>query len=160
MSGVIDTKNISPIGNLIAYDMALGLDYGDIATNHSLTLDQVAKMARGNLVQKKVREHMAALEARMLEDTAENPVRRFLHSKGLVAGRRLVDEMDNEDPELGASASTRIKAAEAVLKLGGHTPKEESSAVSMVINISAGKAEMAGKIAKEVIEHAPDYVDG
>lgn len=160
--GTHNTDNIKPIGSLIAYDIALGLDEEDIAAHHGLSREEVQKISRGNLVKKKVREYAKEIEERLVQDTVDNPVRKFLHSKGLVACKRIVEELDNDVPEMGGSATTRLRAAELVLKYGGHAPQESGAAAGAVINItiSQDKANMAERIAKEVIEHAPDYVDG
>lgn len=158
--GVPDVRNITPIGSLVAYDIALGLSYGDIAVHHKLTLDEVHKIARGNLVQKKVREFTAEIGERVLGEVSADPVRNFLAGKGMVAAEVLVREVENTESETGASATTRINAAKEVLALGGRTAQKEVKAPQMIINITADKVNRAAEIQEEVLKNVPDFVDG
>lgn len=160
MNGVAETKNIEPIGALVAYDLALGLSLGDIALHHNLTVENVQKIARGNLVQKKVREFQASLEERILDEQAKDPVRAFLAGKGMTFAKTLVSEATN--CEEGSNASTRLKAAELGLKFGGRDfgSANGRGPAAVQINISLEKHERASRILQTDLTNIPDYVDG
>lgn len=158
--GNLNTKNINPIGGLIARGLALGLSYEDLAIQHGMTTEQVAQIARGNLVKQRVRELMKEIDEEAIANAGASDVKVYLAAKGLSSAKRLVIEMENEDTELGASATTRINAAKTILELGGHSaPKGEAPPVA-VIMISGGKAERAEKIANATQAVVHDNVDG
>lgn len=159
--GVPDTKNITPIGKLVAWDIAIGLTPEEAAIHLNLTKDEAVKIVRGHLVQKQIREFQDELQERLLEQQAGDPVRQFLHGKGMVFAETIVAEAQAEDTEEGTStAASRLKAAELGLKYSGRTAVVENKAPQMIINITADKMKRAEDIREEVLNNVPDYVDG
>lgn len=162
MQGVAETKNITPQSAQVAYDLALGLELQDIADHLGMPLDRVQKIARGNLVQKKVKELTKELEDRMLDEQAKDPVRQFLAKKGMAFAKTIVQEATNDGE--GASPVTRLKAAELGLKFGGRDfgNKDGRNMAAVQINISMEKAAKATQIETNFrnLTDVPDYVDG
>lgn len=155
------SEKLLPIGAGVARSLALGLDLEDIATQYSLPVDQIAKVARGNLVKKRVREIQQELDQQFIVDASENPVLQYAKGKGLKAIQRAAIEVDNTDKEDGgATASTRLQAAKLVLEVGGNLVKEKEQSAGAVIMISADKVNLGRTIINNHVEAQPDYVDG
>jgi hypothetical protein len=126
-----------------------------------LTVENVAKIARGNLVQKRVREVTKELDARVIEEAAADPTMLFIRNKSMKAAARLAHEVDNMDREdEGATASTRLKAAETLLSIGGYRAKEEDRSGGVVIMISGDKINLGRDIIEKNVTTMPDFVDG
>lgn len=152
---------LSSIASTVARYLALGLDYEDIAVQTGLPIDSISKVARGNLVKKRVKEISKDIDERVIEDAAADPVTLFLKGKSMKAAATLVAESENYDKEEGgATASTRISASKEVLALAGYKAQEASAGPSAVIMISADKVELGQAIIKKTSEVMPDFVDG
>lgn len=155
------SANLTPIASMVARDLALGLDYDDISTHTGLSLENIAKIARGNLVKRRVRELGEEIDTQLVQEAAESPVRQYLAGKGLAAAQLLHSEMNNYNKEEeGATAATRLKAAEKVLELGGHSSPAQDAGSGAVIMISTEKVEIGKQIREKVIKDVPDFVDG
>jgi hypothetical protein len=155
--GSPNTDNIKPLAQLVAYEIALGLTYEEIAESRSIPLDHVLKLSRGNLVKKRVKEFQIELKDRLLEEKAHDPVVQFLHKKGMTFAKTIVEEAENRDE--GATPATRLKAAQLGLQFGGRTNSETNNAPTVVVNISQNKLKKASEIQEEVLKAVPDYVD-
>lgn len=152
---------LNPIASMVARSLALGLDYEDIAVQTGLSVDNIAKVARGNLVKKRMRELQKEIDQQLVEDAAASPVVQFLKGKSMKAAETLSHEAENFDKEeQGATASTRIKAATEILTLAGYKQQEEKSSVGAVIMISADKVNLGRDIIEKTSEVMPDFVDG
>lgn len=154
---------LEPVAAGVARLLALGLDYETIASQFSLPIETIAKVARGNLVKRRVKEIGKELDEQLVKDAGDNPVRQKLAAMGLKAADRLLTEMDNEDMEAGANASTRLKAAEKVLELGGHKQQSGNTGAQAIIMISADKVNLGKTIINNINNTEkvmPDFVDG
>lgn len=154
-------EKLDSIASTVARYLALALDYEDISVQTGLTVDQVAKVARGNLVKKRSREIQKEIDARVIEDAAADPTLLFIKGKAMKAASRLAEEVDNFDKEeSGASSSTRISAAKELLALGGYKQSEERGQTGAVIMISADKVSLGRDIIEKTSEVMPDFIDG
>jgi hypothetical protein len=155
------SEKLLPIGAGVARSLALGLDLEDIAVQYSLPMEQISKIARGNLVKKRVQELTVAMDKQFLEDAAENPVIAFAKGKGLATIQQVAVEVENQDKEEGgATASTRLQAAKLMLEVGGNLSKEKETSAQPIIMISADKVNLGRTIINNIVESCPDYVDG
>jgi hypothetical protein len=124
-------------------------------------MESVAKIARGNLVKKRVQELTVAMDKQFIEDAAENPVLAFAKGKGLATIQQVAVEVENQDKEEGgATASTRLQAAKLMLEVGGNLHKEKEATQMPIIMISADKVNLGRTIINNHVEAQPDYVDG
>jgi uncharacterized protein YdbL (DUF1318 family) len=154
-------EKLDPIAAMTARSLALGLDYEDIAVQTGLSVEDIAKVARGNLVKKRMREIQKEIDQQLVEDAAASPVVQYLKGKSMRMAETLVAEAENYNrEEQGATASTRIKAATEVLGLAGFQKQEEKKTQNAVIMISAEKVELGRDIIENNIKTMPDFVDG
>lgn len=154
-------EKLPPIGAGIARSLALGLSLEDISIQYDTPLEIVTKIARGNLVKKRVREISSEIDNQFIKDAGESPVLLYAKQRGLAAIKRVDSEMDNWDKEDGgATASTRLAASKLMLEVGGNLTKRDDKGVSAVIMISADKVNLGKTIINQHVEAMPDYVDG
>lgn len=157
-------EKLDGIASTVARYLALGLDYEDISVATGLPVDNVAKVARGNLVKRRTRELQKEIDERVVEDAAADPVALYLKGKSMVAAKTLVSEAENYDKEdQGATASTRISASKEILNLAGYKGQSEEQGAGTVIQISAEKVDIAQQIIQnkeQKIQDMPDFVDG
>lgn len=152
---------LAPIFRQIARDVALGCSLEDIAALRDISLEDLKKVTRGGTFSKAVSEIQKAIDLQVIEEAAEDPIRRKLKVASMNAANRLVDEVNNFDKEQGANASTRIKAASTVLDISGYT-KQENTAPLAVIMLSPGKLELIKNASPDslLLKDVPDLVDG
>lgn len=154
-------EKLEPIASTVARLLSLGLDYEDVATSTGLPIDSVAKVARGNLVKKRIRELTKELDERVIDDAATDPTTLFLRNKSMKAAETLAYEAENYDKEeQGATSSTRISASKEILALAGYKAQEEKSSGGNVIMISADKVNLGRDIIEKTSTVMPDFVDG
>lgn len=146
---------LEPITRMIVREVALGLTSEEIALNHpEYTEQQINKMRAGTTFMKAVQEMLHEIDLEVIEHAGEDPVRKYLRSKGLCAARTLVDIADCVE----ASESARVNAANSILDRGGYGKKVEEQAAIPVIMLSPEKLN-AVLAAKGPLATIPDCVD-
>jgi len=146
---------------MVARDVALGCSIEEIAALRNLPSEEVRKVTRGGTFLKAVSEIQKEMDLRVIEEEAEDPIRRKLKVGAMRAANRLVEEIENTDRVEGASSTTRIKAATTVLEMSGYGKQENTSPLA-VIMLSPGKLEaVRGTTPIEIVlKDVPDMVDG
>jgi hypothetical protein len=144
----------------VARYLALGMSLPDICTAYGLPYDHW-KTATDTLIFRKEYERISLeLEKRFLEDATEDPVVARLRLASSKAASRLSEEVDNFDPESGASAATRIRAADSILDRIGYTKKQEQSAPPALILVHLNASDFAAARAKALQPQPSDIVIG
>jgi len=155
---------MKPIYSIVAREMALGISLSDICKARGLNLESLQRVARGDLFQQEVKRVQGEIEQQIIEKAVEDPVLQKLQALSYRAVTTLSDEMDNYDPELGGSATTRISAADKILNKAGYSGKKDGADSASVIILSLSEAKLnsvkAVDLNRKLIESAPDSVDG
>jgi len=146
-------KELKPKHLLVARYMALGLSLKDICARYHLNYKSWQQTVRGDLFKAKVAELVEEIETNLVESVTEDPVLLKLKAAAGSAVDVLVTEMENVDEDTGASAATRISAADKLLKKAGYDSGMEEDK-SAIINISLSQdmldaVKISGKIAKQ-----------
>lgn len=152
-------ENLEPIVRMMVRERALGLDYSDIAAAHPEYDElQVAKICQGATFKRAVKEMQEQIDQELIEHAAQDPVKQFLHSKGLSAAHRLAALAENHDGE--TPHAVQKSAADSLLDRGGYgAPKENVVIPILMLSPAKLDAVQGLKKADGVIE-MPDYVDG
>jgi hypothetical protein len=135
-------KALSPIHRMVARELALGFDLGEICRVRKLDIEAWRRMTNSKMFKIEVARLADAIEEQLIQEAGEDPAFQKLRAARLAAADTLIEETRNYDPESGASAATRISASKDVLDRAGITKKQEANAPAIVINISGGKAEL------------------
>jgi hypothetical protein len=155
---------LKPVYTIIAREMALGLDLRDICDARKLNYDSIVRVSRGELFKAEVTRLQAVIEDEMVTTALEDPVLAKLKLLSYNAVGRMSDEMDNYDPETGASAATRLSASKAILDKAGYSGKRDDNDGAKVIILSLSteklKAVKTVDIDNLLIKDVPDSVDG
>lgn len=115
-----------------------------ICEKYNLNYDWMKKVAGSELFQRELARAREKFQDELLAKELEDPAMQALRQSAGRAAEVLVSEMDNYNPDSGASAATRIKAADSILdRIGLAAPKsqEREAAPQVVINISTEKLE-------------------
>ena len=155
---------LKPIYTMVAHELALGIELRDICEARGLKYESIQRVARGDIFQQELKRFQNEIEREMVESAATDPILRKLQGLSYRAVTTLGEELDNHDPEDGASATSRIAASRGILDRAGYSGKSESDKdVKVIIMLSEGKLDAVKKatdITAEVLEQVPDYVDG
>ena len=154
-------KDLAPIYKMVARDVALGISLEDSAEARSLPLREVKRVARGQAFYLLVNKFNLEIDAQLVKEAAEDPVRRKLAASSLKAAEVLTDEMENYDKESGGTAANRIKAADIILKTMGYGSQKQEQNLA-VIMLTPGKLSTVRRTRDrmEDLKSVPDMVDG
>jgi hypothetical protein len=100
---------------------------------------------------------MEELEDRVLEDAVKDPVLAKLKTAALRSVERLISEVDNA--EEGASATSRIKAAESILDRCGYNHREKETGVSAIF-IPLSQDKLDSILGKAPLSPQPQNIQG
>lgn len=155
---------MKPIYSIVAREIALGIDLADICATRSLNLESMKRVARGDIFKQEVKRFQSEIEQQMLEKVNEDPVLQKLQALSYRAITTLSDEMENYDPDMGGSASTRISAADKILTKAGYSGKKDGIETANVIVLSLSENKLNSvkqvDVNRKLIEEVPDIVDG
>ena len=143
----------------VARYLALGVKLEDICQMYSLNLSSWRQITTSPLFQHEVARVAGELEDRILDDAVKDPVLAQLKAGTLSAVKRLLVEADNCNPEEGANAGTRIRAAESILDRCGYNYKQEP-AQNNVIFVALGSEKLDAVLGKKEITAQPTSVQG
>lgn len=127
-----ELKNLNTKHRAVARYLALGLSLKEVCEQFNLNLDTWRQVTSTPLFKHEQERIMEELEDRVLEDAVKDPVLAKLKTSALKAVERLISEIDNGDKESGASATSRIKAAESILDRCGYNHREKETGVSAI----------------------------
>jgi hypothetical protein len=142
MSNLVELK---PKHKAVARLLALGVPLPDICSTYNLNYDTWTQTCRAPLFKAEVASIQDELTDRMIDETIKDPSVARLKTLSAKAITALESELENHNREDGATAASRIKAADSILDRAGYIGKTEQLAPSVVIEISAGKMEFVEK---------------
>jgi hypothetical protein len=155
----MEIATLEPVVRMMVREVAIGMNDEDISIQHpEYAPHQIAKIRTGATFKRAVKEMQAKIDEELVQHAAQDPVKQFLHGKGLSMARTLVSLAENHDGE--TPHAVMAKAASSVLDRAGYgSPKE--SVVVPILMLSPDKlsAVMEAQKATGVVE-IPDYVDG
>jgi len=155
---------LKPVYSMVAREMALGLSLVDICKARGLPLDSLQRVARGDLFKEEVKRCQALIDQELLEHASNDPILLKLKVLSDKAVDTLGVELDNYDPECGASSTSRISASKAVLDRAGYGSKREDEKAAQVIILSLSETKLNAvkdvEINAALIKSVPDSVDG
>ena len=155
---------LKPIYSIVAREIALGLSLQDISIARGLKLESIQRIARGDLFKEEVKKCLGMIDQELIEHAATDPILLRLKSLSSKAVTSLADEMENYDPEIGASSASRISASKAILDRAGYSQKREDEKAAQVIILSLSEAKLNAvksvDFNSKLIEETPDIVDG
>ena len=157
-------SKLKPIYNIVAREVALGIDLRDICEARKLNLESIQRVSRGELFKAEVNRLQAVIEDEMVTQAVEDPVLAKLRALSYNAVGRMADEMDNYDSETGASAATRLSASKGILDKAGYAGKkdENDGAKVIILSLSAAKLKSVKSVDIDamMVQNVPDSVDG
>jgi len=155
----METTTLQPIVRMIVREVALGLADSDIVTRHPEYDEvQIAKMRQGATFKRAVQEMQARIDDELVQHAAEDPVKQYLHSKGLSAAKRLVALAEDHDSE--TPHAVQAKAADSILNRAGYGAPKDNVVVPILMLSPAKLDAVQGMQKAEGVVEMPDYVDG
>jgi len=151
--------NIQSKHKAVARYLALGFPLSDICNALGLNKTTWSRTISEPIFQEELSRVQTELEDRILDDGVKDPVYAALKMGATKAVATLRAELENTNPEEGASASTRIKAANSILDRVGYNSARQQAAVNITFQLSREKLELAcGKPAP--VAPQPDSIEG
>lgn len=150
---------LSPLYRMVARDFAIGISLEDIAELRNLPMAEVKRVAEGATFQKAVEKIQIDIDAALVQEEASDPIRALLKAQAKKSVTRLSDEVDSDNKEGGACATTRIKAANSILTMLGYG-KQEAQTNLAVIMLSPDKLKSVNGFEQVTLDNVPDLVDG
>ncbi len=151
--------NIQSKHKAVARYLALGFPLSDICDALGLNKATWARTVSEPIFREELSRIQMELEDRILDDGVKDPVYAALKIGAAKSVQTLLAEQANMNPEEGASASTRIKAANSILDRVGYNSAPQQAAVNITFQLSREKLELAcGK--PPSIEPQPDSIEG
>jgi len=132
-------QKLNNVHRVVARELALGIPLAKICEHRALNFKSWRNITTAPLFQQEVRRIESEIEEQIIDQHVTDPTVAELKSHSLAAAKKLGEELDNYDSETGGSASSRIKAAQALLDINGYTNKEDSGGQTVVINLSPEK---------------------
>ena len=147
---------LKPSHKQIARLRAMGFRGKEIANYLNLSVNHVSNVLKTPLFLAEVDRIVDEIEENELSEESRDGTFIKLRASSRGAAERLAIEVDNEDE--GASASTRISAANSILDRAGYRAKETSDTPS-VIFLEFSPEKLSALRAKHGITPQPDYID-
>ena len=139
--------------------LALGIPLRDICSTLGLNHASWSRTISEPIFQEELRRVEAELEDRVLDDASSDPTLVQLKNLTRKAVETLSVELENTDVEQGASASTRIKAANSILDRAGYSSLPTTPTVNISFQLSKEKLDLVtGKAAS--VSPQPDSIEG
>lgn len=132
-------KKLKNVHRVVARELALGIPLDRICETRALNYNTWMLISREELFKSEIDRLHAEIEKQMIYDHCNDPVLVKLKSECLASAKRIVEERDCFDSEIGASSSTRLKAASSILDMNGYGKKEEQGNTAVIINLSPEK---------------------
>ncbi len=136
----IELQKLNGVHSSVARDLAVGLKLIDICKYKNLNYDSWLVITQAALFRSEVERIKQEIENEFIDQHINDPVRARLQSKSVEAVEVLGEELGNHEKEEGATANTRISAANSILDRVGYGRKDKDELPSIVINISSEKA--------------------
>ena len=135
--------------------MAIGSKLKDICEARELNINSWYKITTCELFKEEVKNLAEKIDAEIIEQAAEDPIRRKLELASRTAVEVLEQEMVNHDRDYdGASSATRLKAADSILNRAGYGSDKEEKSNVVVLNLNA--EHLKSVMAIETPESMPD----
>lgn len=139
-------KEIKSVHRTVARYLALGIPLSNVCESLGLNLSTWRQISAQELFKAEVKRIEGEIESQFVEEQSSDPVFLELKAASRQAAKRLTEEVNNFDPDTGASAATRIKAATSVLDRIGLTGVTDQRPQTMInIQISQAKADLLAK---------------
>ena len=152
-----ELKNLNTKHRAVARYLALGLSLKEVCEQFNLNLDTWRQVTSTPLFKHEQERIMEELEDRVLEDAVKDPVLAKLKTAALRSVERLISEVDNA--EEGASATSRIKAAESILDRCGYNHREKETGVSAIF-IPLSQDKLDSILGKAPLSPQPQNIQG
>jgi hypothetical protein len=123
-------KELKTQHRAVARYLAFGVSLREICEQFNLNHSTWVQVVSTPLFKHEQQRIESELEDRLIDDEVKDPVLAKLKMATVKAVTRLVEEIDN--CQEGASASTRIKAAESILDRCGYSHKEKETTMNTV----------------------------
>jgi hypothetical protein len=151
-------ENLPAMTRLIVREVCIGLTDEDISLQHpEFTPMQIHRMRSGATFKKAVREMQAQIDEELIGQLAEDPVRKYMASKGLKMAQRLVSLAEDDDGQ--TPHAVQAKAADSILNRAGYGGKAEDAKIP-VLMVSPEKLAAILNPKKMALDSVPDMVDG
>ena len=152
------TTKISGTHRLVAQYLAFGHPLSAVCEVLKLDFERWRTISSSPLMKNEISRIQTEREIQLADQSLEDPLYAQLRLASKKAVDRLEVEVDNDDPETGANAGTRIKAATSILDRAGYLggTKEQKNGVQVNIVISSGKAEALSALSP--LEIAPESI--
>lgn len=157
------TKSAPTLHRHIMRKMCLGVALEDIAVEEGIPVESLRKVINGKTFQLELAHMQEQIDKEVQERAADmeaekDPVIRRLRKLVPQAVTRIASEMDNCDPDSGASSATRLAAAKLLIEMDGrYTPnKQNGTAPTIILNFSQDKVAAIQKKLGKVIDIQPE----
>ena len=125
----------------VARYLAMGIDLRVICENLGLSVQRWQVIVGEPIFKDILRVVQESMEDKLADEVGNDPILIQMKMAGGAAVKRMVAEIDNLDPNEGASSVSRLKAAEGILSRIGYYKKDTpAGAAHVTIEISDRKA--------------------
>jgi hypothetical protein len=150
-------ENLPPVTRMIVRQVAYGLNDSDICVNlPEFKPHQIAVMRQGATFKRALKEMQAQIDVELIEKAAEDPIRAYLHGKGMMAAKRLASLASGEDD---CPHAVQAKCADSILAKAGYGTQKDELAIP-VLMLSPDKLASIIDPKKLTLAEVPDCVDG
>ena len=156
-----DIKRIGPIHRAVARSLARGFSLEKTLSEFGImNVSRWKTIVSSPFFQMEVKRFEALLEEEILKEESTDPIWVKLKDAREKAVERVSAEVDNDDPEQGANASTRLKASFGILDRTGYGVKstQEAAQTAITINLISGQFEKV--FSPRALQVQPDSIRG
>lgn len=154
-----EPKELKNKHKTVARYLAMGLGLREICEMLMLNYGSWQQIVATPLFKHEINRVAQEIEERAIEAAVTDPVLLRIKSATLNAVNRLVNEVDNIDPESGASATSRIRAAESILDRCGYSTMKDDKPIGAVF-IPVTQDKLDAIMAKSSIQAQPQSIQG
>ena len=133
----MELQKLKPVHQAVARDLAMGIRLTDICSNRGLNYSSWGAIVSSELFKFEVKRLQQEIEDQIIDNHVNDPVRARLAAASHSAAERLIEEVNNFDPDSGAKSATRISAATTLLEINGYKKQEQKNVI--VLNLSESK---------------------
>ena len=149
--------NFSNRHRICARYLACGIALEEICSEFGWNLTTWRQIVNSPLFKQELNRLSKEIEDKIIEDSVRDPVLLRLRTASLSAAKLLESEVRNFDSKIGATASSRIKAAAEILDRTGYNHPEKVEEAS-IIHIHLGQEQLNSIRNKKVIDIQPDQL--
>lgn len=130
-------QNLREVHRAVARELAVGLTLEEICKAKALNITSWRQITTSPLFREEIKRIRNQIEDAIVDDHVDDPARLRLINSRNRAAEVLREELDNHEREAeGATAATRIKAANSILEATGDKDQGQDKGNVVILNLA------------------------